>query len=171
MRNEQGLNRSGRVGYRGGRRFLLFLVLAAAAIAQTSSQIESDEVKRVGAHLQCSCGCNDNLNCNMSSGQCPICKPARTRIFRQQQEGMSDDSIITALVSSGGFTRLNDPNSYLWVVPYSSVVLGGSAICVILRRVRSGKQRQAGTDETRTGNDPDFARYLKAVEMDTEALD
>ena len=171
MRNKQRLNCSGRVGYRGGPRFLLFLVLAAAAIAQTSSQIESDEVKRVGAHLQCSCGCNDNLNCNMSSGQCPICKPARTRIFRKQQEGMSDDSIITALVSSGEFTRLNDPNLYFWVVPYFSMALGVSAICVILRRVRSGKQRLEGTDGTRTGDDPDFAHYLNAIEIDTEALD
>jgi cytochrome c-type biogenesis protein CcmH/NrfF len=171
VRNKQRLNRSGRVGYRGGSGFLLFLVLAAAAIAQTSSQIESDQVKRVGAHLQCSCGCNDNLNCNMSSGQCPICKPARTRIFRKQQEGISDDSIITALVSSGEFTRLNDPNLYFWVVPYFSMALGGSVIGVILHRVRSGKQRPAGTDGTRTGNDPDFARYLNAIEMDTEALD
>ena len=171
MRNKQRLNRIGRVGYRVGHRFLLFLLLAAAAIAQTSSQIESDEVKRVGAHLQCSCGCNDNLNCNMSSGQCPICKPARTRIFRKQQEGMSDDSIITALVSSGEFTRLNDPNSYFWVVPYVSMALGGSVICVILSRVRRGKQRLAGTDGTSTGNDPDFARYLHAIEMDTDALD
>ena len=171
MKNKQRLTRSGRVGYRGGRGFLLFLVLAAAAIAQTSSQIESDEVKRVGAHLQCSCGCNDNLNCNMSGGQCPICKPARTRIFRKQQEGMSDDSIITALVSSGEFTRLNDPNSYFWVVPYVSMALGGSVICVILNRVRRGKQRLAETDGTSTGNDPDFARYLDAIETDTEALD
>ena len=150
---------------------MLLLVLTATAIAQTSSQIESDEVKRVGAHLQCTCGCSDNLNCNMSSGQCPVCKPARTRIFRKQQEGMSDDSIISALASSGEFKRLNDPNLYFWVVPYFSMALGCSVICVILRRVRSGKQRPAGTDGTRTGNDPDLARYLKAIEMDAEALD
>src|SRR5580704_15479991 len=143
MRHKQRLNRSGHVGYRRGRRILLFLTLAAAALAQTSSQIESDEVKRVGAHLQFTCGCNDNLNCNMSSGQCPVCKPARTRIFKQQQAGMSDDSIITALVSRGEFTRLNDPNSYFWVVPYFSLALGGGVIWVVLRRLRSGTLRPA----------------------------
>ena len=61
------------------KRSLLFLAVAVAAIAQNSSQLESDEVKRVGIHLQCTCGCNDNLNCNMSSGQCHICKPARAK--------------------------------------------------------------------------------------------
>jgi hypothetical protein len=50
------------------------------------------------------------------------------------------------------------------------MALGGSVICAILRRVRSGKQTP-GTDGIRTGNDPDFARYLNAIEMDTEALD
>jgi cytochrome c-type biogenesis protein CcmH/NrfF len=169
MSNRQRSNASGRVGHRGGRRIALFLVLTAAAIAQNSSQIESDEVKRVGAHLQCTCGCNDNLNCNMSSGQCPICKPARTRIFRKQQEGMSDDSIVSALVSSGEFRRLNDPNSYFWVVPYFSLVLGVGVLCLALRRLRSGKMiRQGGTG---IGKDPDFARYVKAIEIATETLD
>src|SRR5580704_17404971 len=152
MRHKQRLNRSGHVGYRRGRRILLFLTLAAAALAQTSSQIESDEVKRVGAHLQCSCGCNDNLNCNMSSGQCPVCKPARTHIFRQQQGGMSDNSIIAALVSTGEFTQLNDPNSYFRGVPYFFLALGGGVTCVFLRRLRSGRRSLVGTGETRTSN-------------------
>lgn len=171
VKNKQRWNRSGRAGYRGGRNILLSLALAAAALAQTSSQIESDDVKRVGAHLQCSCGCNDNLNCNMSSGQCPVCKPARTRIFRKQQEGMNDDSIIMALVSSGEFTRLNDPNSYFRAVPYFSLALGGGVICVVLRRLRSRELRPAAKGGATNGNDDDFARYLKTIETDTEALD
>jgi cytochrome c-type biogenesis protein CcmH/NrfF len=171
MKYKQTLNRSGGVGYRRGRRILLFLTLAAAALAQTSSQIESDEVKRVGAHLQCTCGCNDNLNCNMSSGQCPVCKPARTHIFKQQQAGVSDDSIVMELVSSGEFTRLNDPNSYFRVVPYFSLALGAGVICVVLGRLRRGKVGSTGSSKTATGNVPDLARYLKAVEADTEALD
>jgi hypothetical protein len=84
---------------------------------------------------------------------------------------MSDDSIITASVSSGGFTRLNDPTAYFWVVPYFSLALGGGVIWVVLRRLRIDTLRRAGAVGTTTGNDPDFARYLKAVETDTEALD
>lgn len=157
MTNKQRLNAGGRVGCRRGRRILLFLALAVAALAQTSSQLENDEVRRVGAHLQCTCGWNDNLNCNMSGGQCPVCKPARTRIFRRQRAGMSDDSIVAELVSRGEFTRLNDQNSYFWVVPYFSLALGGVAARVVLVRLRSGKAMPAGTARAMTGIDPDCA--------------
>ena len=52
-------------------------------LAQTESQIESDEVKRVGTHINCQCGaCNENVNCMMSAGQCHFCKPARTKILQ-----------------------------------------------------------------------------------------
>src|SRR5450432_1582680 len=103
------------------KRSLLLLALAIAAIAQSSSDIESDEVKRVGIHLKCTCGCSDNLNCNMSSGQCHICKPARAKIFKMQQAGMNDDAIVQSFVKSGEFTFLADPNSFFWVVPYFSL--------------------------------------------------
>src|ERR1700679_3667001 len=99
------------------KRGFLVLALAAAAIAQTSSQIESDEVKSVGIHMKCTCGCGENLNCSMSSGQCHICKPARAQIFTMQQSGMSDDNIIASFVKSGEFTFLSDPSSFFWVVP------------------------------------------------------
>jgi cytochrome c-type biogenesis protein CcmH/NrfF len=157
------------------KRTLLFGVLAVAAIAQTSSQLESDEVKRVGIHLKCTCGCNDNLNCNMSSGQCHICKPARAKIFQMQQSGMSDDSIVASFVKSGEFTLLSDPNSYFWVVPYFSLVLGGVVVWVVLRRLRGNRLTPAtagGPASNREpDNDPVFARYRDAIEKDTEKLD
>jgi cytochrome c-type biogenesis protein CcmH/NrfF len=153
------------------RRSLLLFGLTVAAIAQTSSQLESDEVKRVGIHLQCTCGCNDNLNCNMSSGQCHICKPARTKIFTMQQSGMNDDSIVHALVQSGEFTFLSDPNSYFWVVPYFSLGLGGVVVWFVLRRLRGNRLHPATAGGPRIDHDPDFARYRDAIERDTEKLD
>jgi hypothetical protein len=85
------------------RRGVLFLALASAAFAQTESQIESDEVKRVGSHLNCQCGgCNDNLNCMMSGGQCPYCKPSRKKIFKMQLDGMDDSSIVASFVQELG---------------------------------------------------------------------
>jgi cytochrome c-type biogenesis protein CcmH/NrfF len=154
------------------RRSFLLLVLAAAAIAQTSSQIESDEVKRVGTHLKCTCGCNENLNCNMSSGQCHICKPARSKIFAMQQSGMSDDSIIQSFVKSGQFTFLSDPNSFFWVVPYFSLALGGLVLWVVLRRLRGGARlNPALAAGPAMDDDPDFARYRDRIEKDTEKLD
>jgi cytochrome c-type biogenesis protein CcmH/NrfF len=153
------------------RRSLLLLVLAAAAIAQTSSQIESDEVKRVGIHLKCTCGCAENLNCSMSSGQCHICKPARAKIFKMQQAGMSDENIVASFVQSSEFTRLSDPNSYFWVVPYFSLALGGVVVWVVLRRLRGNKLKPALAGGPAIDNDPDFARYRDAIEKDTERLD
>jgi len=155
------------------KRGLLVLGLAVAAIAQTSSQLESDEVKRVGIHLQCTCGCNDNLNCNMSSGQCHICKPARAKIFQMQQQGTSDDTIIASMVKSGAFTFLADPNSSFWLVPYFSLALGGVVVWFVLRRLRHGsnKLRPATAGGPPIDNDPDFAKYREVIEKDTEKLD
>lgn len=153
------------------KRGLLLLALAVAAIGQTSTQVESDEVKRVGIHLQCTCGCNDNLNCNMSSGQCHICKPARTKIFLMQQQGMSDESIIASFVTSGDFTRLIDPSSSFWVVPYFSLALGGIIVWFVLRNLRRGKLQVAASGKAPVKDDPEFARYRDAIERDTEKLD
>jgi cytochrome c-type biogenesis protein CcmH/NrfF len=168
------MRKSNRPGH-AVKRSLLFIALAVAAIAQTSSQIESDEVKRVGIHLKCTCGCNDNLNCNMSSGQCHICKPARTKIFQMQQSGMSDDSIVASFVKSGEFTLLSDPNSYFWVVPYFSLALGGVVVWFVLRRLRGAKLHPATAGgavlRREPDNDPVFARYRDAIERDTEKLD
>ena len=156
------------------KRGLLLLALAVAAIGQTSTQVESDEVKRVGIHLQCTCGCNDNLNCNMSSGQCHICKPARTKIFQMQQQGMSDESIVASFVKTGDFTRLVDPSSSFWVVPYFSLALGGIVVWFVLRNLRRGKTgmtQPASGSKAPAEDDPEFARYRETIERDTEKLD
>ncbi len=160
-----------RLNWNVARRIMLMLALAIAAIAQTSSQIESDDVKRVGIHLKCTCGCNENLNCNMSSGQCHICKPARAKIFKMQQVGMSDDTIIASFVKTGEFTLLSDPNSFFWVVPYFSLALGGVVVWFVLGRLRGNKPVAASAAGPAIDNDPDFARYREAIEKDTEKLD
>ena len=153
------------------KRGFLVLALAVAAIAQTSSQIESDEVKAVGIHLKCTCGCAENLNCSMSSGQCHICKPARTKIFKMQQSGMSNDAIVASFVQSGEFTLLSDPNSYFWLVPYFSLALGGVVVWMVLRRLRHKPQAAAAGGPAISDDDPDYARYREAIEKDTEKLD
>ena len=96
----QGKILSGESGFRFRRlkRGLLFFLMATAAWGQTESGIESDEVKRIGSHLNCQCGCKDNLNCMMSGGQCPFCKPMRTHIFQMQQAGMSDSVVVASFL-------------------------------------------------------------------------
>ena len=113
------------------KRSFLLLALAVSAFlsnaaAQTASEIESDDVKRVGTHLSCQCGsCNENVDCNMSSGQCHFCKPARTKIYKMQRAGMSDEQVIAAFVQEYGQKIFRpDPTSSFWIVPYLSLALG-----------------------------------------------
>jgi cytochrome c-type biogenesis protein CcmH/NrfF len=186
MRNRstdrQGGTLSGESGLRlgGFGRGLLFFLMATAALAQTESGLESDEVKRVGSHLTCQCGCKDNLNCMMSGGQCPFCKPARTKIFRMQQAGMSDSAIVASfLVDFGNKMLRPDPGSSFWLVPYFSFGAGGILIAFILMRMRGGGHKRplpAGSPDGETGRpagaaEACFARYRDAIERDTATLD
>jgi cytochrome c-type biogenesis protein CcmH/NrfF len=156
------------------KRSFLFLALAGAALAQNEAQIQSDEVKRVGQHLSCQCGaCQENLNCQMSSGQCHFCKPARTKIFNMQQQGMSDAQIIGAFVQEyGEKIRRLDPNQYFWVIPYLALALGAIALWMILRRVRAHHSlKPAVAGGPPVDDDPELARYRDAVEKETSRLE
>src|SRR3954454_20133238 len=122
----------------------LLLLTAVAAFAQTASEIESDEVKRVGSHLSCQCGsCQENLNCNMSSGQCHFCKPARTKIYNMQRGGESDSAIVASFVKEYGekiFRR--DPDSSFWMVPYLSLLAGAALLWFVLKKMMGPKTLQ-----------------------------
>lgn len=156
------------------KRSLLFIFLTVAALAQTESQIESDEVKRVGTHLNCQCGaCQENLNCNMSSGQCHFCKPARTKIWEMQKAGVDDAGIIAWFKKTYGEGIFrHDPNSYFWVVPYLSLGLGGVVFLMVVKRLRgSGQVRPAAAGGAAPQpHDPILERYRDAIEKDTEDL-
>lgn len=149
----------------------LLALVAVTALAQTETQIESDEVKRVGVHVTCQCGCNDDLNCNMSSGQCHFCKPARTKIFEMQKAGVSDSSIIASFVKEYGASVLrHDPNSFFWIIPYAGLAIGLFVIGWIVRRwTRRPKPVTAAGPAVE--DDPTYARYRDAVEKDTARLD
>lgn len=156
---------------------LLFLLVGLSAVsiwAQTEAQIESDEVKRVGSHLTCQCGsCSENLNCMMSAGQCHFCKPARTQIYKMQQQGMSDQDIIKSFVAQYGEKIFrHDPNSYFWLIPYITLGLGCVAIVYVLRRVMSHHpMKPAVAGGPPMDDDPDLARYRDAVDKDISKLD
>jgi len=156
------------------KRSFLFLALVGVAIAQTESQIESDQVKRVGQHIACQCGaCSENVNCNMSSGQCHFCKPARTKIYEMQKAGVADDGIIAEFVKEYGKGIFRaDPNSYFWMIPYLALLAGGAVTWLVVKRLRgpmTAKTAPAGGPPV--DDDPVFARYRDAIEKDTEKLD
>lgn len=153
------------------KRSFLFALLAVAALAQTETQIESDEVKRVGVHITCQCGCNDDLNCNMSSGQCHFCKPARTKIFEMQKAGMNDSSIIASFVKDYGASILrHDPNSFFWVIPYAGLGLGLVIIGFVVRNWTRKTQPKTAAGPA-VNDDPEYLRYRDAVEKDLSRLE
>jgi cytochrome c-type biogenesis protein CcmH/NrfF len=159
------------------KRSFLFLILVGAALyqtanAQTESQIESDQVKRVGSHLTCQCGaCQENLNCNMSSGQCHFCKPARTKIWELQTSGMDDAGIIAYFVKQYGdaiFRR--DPNSYFWLIPYLTLAAGGVVLVMVVKRLRGTKSLHPAVAGSAPAHDPILERYRDAIEKETDDL-
>jgi cytochrome c-type biogenesis protein CcmH/NrfF len=160
----------------------VLLALAASAslaFAQSESEIQSDQVKRVGTHLNCQCGgCKDDLDCQMSGGQCHFCKPARTQIFEMQKQGMSDEAIVASFIKQYGEKIFRpDPSSWFWIVPYLGLAAGGGLIVLVLMKMRSSAGKH--TLHTAGGpsipvnmdDDPDYARYRAAIEKDTERLE
>ena len=156
------------------KRSLFFLVLAVSALAQSESQIESDEVKRVGTHINCQCGsCTENVNCMMSAGQCHFCKPARTKIFNMQSAGMSDAQIVQGFIVEYGEKIFRaGPNSFFWIIPYICLGAGGILIVFVLRRMRGHHPlRPAAAGGPPLDDDPTLARYRDAIEKDTAKLE
>jgi cytochrome c-type biogenesis protein CcmH/NrfF len=159
------------------KRSLAFFLLIGAAIAQTASQIESDEVKRVGTHLNCQCGsCTENVDCNMSSGQCHFCKPARTKIWELQKSGMDDNAIIAFFKKQYGEGIFRaDPSSYFWTIPYLALLAGAGVFWMAIKRMRAGAAAHAGRRPAVAGGAPHHDhipdRYRDAAEKESENID
>src|SRR3954447_20822392 len=103
------------------RNGLLAMIIAVAALAQTASEKPSVDVRRVGARLQCQCGCKDSVaTCSML--ECHFSKPAKERIAQMQSAGMNDSQIVKAFVGDyGAGIYLAPPNAFGWIVPYAMV--------------------------------------------------
>ena len=153
------------------RRFkssLLILLVAVAALAQTASEKPSVDVRRVGARLQCQCGCKDSVaTCSML--ECHFSKPAKERIAQMQSVGMSDEQIVQAFIRDYGMAvYLAPPNAFGWIVPYASVGFGLAVILLFLRKLKPKPMTDLGPIEA---DDPELAKYQAQIEKDTANLD
>ncbi len=146
------------------------LLIAGLALAQTETQITSDPVRRVAKHVSCQCGsCSDDANCMMSSGQCGFCKPARTKIFRMQQAGLSDQKILDSFIEEYGQKIFRaDPNAFAWLVPYVALLLGGMVVVWFVRR--SSRPQSAPADGPAL-DDRALGKYREQIEKDLAHLD
>ena len=142
----------------------ILLAVAALALAQTAAEKPSVDTRRVGAHLRCQCGCPDSVaTCAML--ECSFSKPAKERIARMQQLGMSDRQIIDSFIRDyGQAVYLSQPSAFGWLVPYAAVGLGLVGIWVFLSKFRHPKPlAEIGPMEL---DDPALEKYKDQIEKD-----
>ncbi|MDR3701396.1 MAG: cytochrome c-type biogenesis protein CcmH [Candidatus Sulfopaludibacter sp.] len=148
---------------------LLAFVIAIAALAQTASENPSADVRRVGMRLQCQCGCKDSVaTCSML--ECGFSKPAKERIARMQNVGMSDQQIVQAFIQDyGPGIFLAPPSAFGWIVPYVSVGFGLMVIWLFVRKYRKPKpMAEIGPIEL---DDPALAKYKDQIEKEMADLE
>lgn len=147
----------------------LAIVVAIAALAQSASENPSEAVRRVGTRMQCQCGCKDSVaTCAML--ECGFSKPAKERIARMQNVGMSDQQIVSAFVQDyGAGIFLAPPSAFGWIVPYVSVGFGLLVIFVVLKKIRKPKPlAEIGPIEL---DDPALAKYKDQIEKEMADLE
>ena len=119
------------------RRFrisFLIAVVAAVALAQSASDYDSHEINAIAAHIKCSCGCNQNMSCNMQPG-CPVCKAAKIRMYNMRSTGKSESDILNAFVAESGPDVLVVPPGIMGVVgPYLALAAGLGLVLYTIRR-------------------------------------
>ena len=144
-------------------------MVAAVALAQTASEKPSVDVRRVGARLQCQCGCKDSVaTCSML--ECHFSKPAKERIAQMQSVGMSDEQIVQAFIRDYGMAVfLATPNAWGWIVPYATA---GFGLVIILLFLRKYYKPRVMTDLGEIdADDAELAKYKEQIEKDTANLD
>src|ERR1039457_112809 len=152
------------------RSSLLVFTIAVAALAQTASEKPNVDVRRVGARLQCQCGCKDSVaTCSML--ECHFSKPAKERIAQMQAVGMSDEQIVQAFIRDYGMAiYLAPPNAFGWIVPYAGVGFGFAVILLFLRKAYRKPKPMTDLGEI-DADDPELAKYKEQIEKDTANLD
>ena len=155
------------------RNSLLVLVAAVAASfsgdAQTASEKPSTDVRRVGARLQCQCGCKDSVaTCSML--ECSFSKPAKEKIAKMQAVSMTDDQIIQSFVrENGAGIYLAPPSAFGWIIPYAAIGFGLLVIWAFVKKYRKPRPlTEVGPMEL---DDPALEKYKDQIEKDLAKLE
>jgi cytochrome c-type biogenesis protein CcmH len=147
---------------------LLLLIFAPLAFAETAAEKPSVDVRRVGAHIGCQCGCNDTVaTCAML--ECSFSKPAKEKIARLQTAGLADKTIIDQFVAEfGPVVYRGDPSAYGWLIPYLSIIPGLALIWWFVRRYRKPRPiAEIGP----VPDDFELAKYRDRIEKDLAHLE
>jgi cytochrome c-type biogenesis protein CcmH len=148
----------------------LLLMLAAVCLPQSSTQLVTPEIRRVGDRLACKCGvCNNTIaTCQML--ECHYSLPAREKIAGMQKAGQSDQQIVDAFVQEHGIVALAAPpmqgfNLLGWIMPFIVLGVGLAAIALWMKRFRRPKPAVANIDAQA------YERYRKRIEQETAELE
>jgi cytochrome c-type biogenesis protein CcmH len=148
------------------------LAVVAACLsgdAQTAAEKPSTDVRRVGARLQCQCGCKDSVaTCSML--ECSFSKPAKEKIAKMQAVAMTDDQIVQTFVRDNGpGIYLAPPSAFGWIVPYASLGAGLLVIWAFIKKYRKPKPlAEVGPIEL---DDPALEKYKDQIEKDLAKLE
>jgi cytochrome c-type biogenesis protein CcmH/NrfF len=135
------------------------------AFAETAAEKPSVDVRRVGAHIGCQCGCKDTVaTCAML--ECSFSKPAKEKIAKLQAAGWTDRAIIDQFVADNGpAVYRGDPSAYGWLVPYLLIAPGLALIWWFVRRYRRPRPiPELGPSP----DDPELAKYQEQIEVKSE---
>jgi cytochrome c-type biogenesis protein CcmH len=148
---------------------LLLLAASPFAFAETAAEKPSVDVRRVGAHIGCQCGCKDTVaTCAML--ECSFSKPAKEKIARLQEAGLSDKSIIDQFVAEfGPAVYRGDPSAYGWLVPYLLIAPGLALIWWFMRRYYRKPRPMAEIGPA--PDDSELAKYHEQIEKDLARLE
>jgi cytochrome c-type biogenesis protein CcmH/NrfF len=114
---------------------LLLTAVAALALAQTASELESGPVNRIAEKLSCPCGCKMNMACRMDPYPCPVCRKAKVEIFELQSKGKTDNQIFDQFVAENGKDILSIGPGIVGVAgPYAALLMGLGVVILVLRR-------------------------------------
>jgi cytochrome c-type biogenesis protein CcmH/NrfF len=134
--------------YLAGGRVYNWIAVAVLLLIPLMGHADTQREKFVGSHLMCICGCQQVLTeCNHI--HCPSSVPMREELKEKLAAGMTDDQVYAAFVSKFGTKVLAAPpfkgafNIVAWLLSMVTLIAGGAALVVYLRRLKSAPPKTA----------------------------
>ncbi len=151
---------------------LLLILVAGLCLAQSSSDLLTPSIRRVGDRLACLCGSCKNTVATCQMLGCHYSSPARERIAKMQAAGMGDEAIVDDFIKREGKRALATPpvegfNLLSWTMPFIAIALGLWGIFAFIKRSRRTAAATVPSSVDRAALD----RYQDQIEKDLAKLE